>query len=173
MVYDPRIHHCRSIRLRGYDYAGGGAYFFTICTQNKIPQFGRIVEGDMILNDAGRRVQKTWDDLPQRFHTVILDAFQMMPNHSHGVFVLPRPRLHPALAEATGALAIQPAAINRPWGEKGVSSSPLTDDGRRDHGERASPPPTTDLPASRFGPRLLSRSKPAGPRVSTAGLYLF
>jgi len=30
--YNPEIHHRRSIRLKGHDYAGGGLYFVTICT---------------------------------------------------------------------------------------------------------------------------------------------
>ena len=114
MTYDPRIHHRRSIRLRGYDYAGGGAYFVTICTQGKVPVFGQVVEGEMLVNDAGRLVQKIWEELAQRFETLVLDAFQVMPNHMHGVFVLPGPGLHPALAEATGAPVIQPGAINPP-----------------------------------------------------------
>ncbi len=29
--YNPAIHHRRSIRLKGYDYAAGGLYFVTIC----------------------------------------------------------------------------------------------------------------------------------------------
>jgi hypothetical protein len=33
MGYDPRRHHRRSIRLRGYDYTQAGAYFVTICVQ--------------------------------------------------------------------------------------------------------------------------------------------
>ncbi len=31
MTYDPQIHHRRSIRLKGHDYAGGGVYFVTVC----------------------------------------------------------------------------------------------------------------------------------------------
>lgn len=113
MGYDPRIHHRRSIRLRGYDYAGGGAYFVTICTQGKEFLFGEIVEGEMIVNEAGRLVQKTWDALPQRFGSLVLDAFQVMPNHVHAVFVLPGPGLEPALAKATGAPVIQPSPGRR------------------------------------------------------------
>ena len=108
MVYDPRLHHRRSIRLRGYDYAGGGAYFITICTEVKKCLFGEIIEGEMFLNEVGRLVQKTRDSLPGRFRTLVLDAFQIMPNHLHGVFVLPGPGLEPALAKATGAPVIQP-----------------------------------------------------------------
>jgi putative transposase len=113
MTYDPRLHHRRSIRLRGYDYAGGGAYFVTICTQDKKSLFGEIAEGEMILNEAGSLVQKTWNGLPQRFGSLVLDAFQIMPNHLHGILVLPGPGLDPALAAATGAPVVQPSAIRR------------------------------------------------------------
>lgn len=89
MTYDPRLHHRRSIRLRGYDYAGGGAYFVTICTQDKKCLFGEITEGKMILTEAGSIVQRTWDTLPQRFRSLVLDASQIMPNHFHAIFVLP------------------------------------------------------------------------------------
>ena len=34
MTYDPNVHHRRSIRLRGHDYAGGGAYYVTSCLQD-------------------------------------------------------------------------------------------------------------------------------------------
>ncbi|MBC7653064.1 MAG: hypothetical protein H7098_01160 [Oligoflexus sp.] len=32
--YNPNIHHRRSIRLKGYDYAQAGLYFVTICCQD-------------------------------------------------------------------------------------------------------------------------------------------
>lgn len=40
-----QIHHRRSIRLKGYDYSQNGAYFITICAQNKECLFGRITVG--------------------------------------------------------------------------------------------------------------------------------
>jgi putative transposase len=122
MAYDPRIHHRRSIRLRGHDYAGGGAYFVTICTQAKECLFGEIVGGEMLLNEAGQLVQKTWDDLPQRFGTLVLDAFQIMPNHLHAIFVLPGPGLEPALALATGAPVVQPCPAGGSVASKGAAS---------------------------------------------------
>ena len=156
MVYDPRIHHRRSVRLRGYDYAGGGAYFITICTQGKIPEFGSIVEGEMVLNETGRLMQRTWDDLPQRFKTLILDAFQVMPNHVHGVFVLPGPGLLPALAEVTGAPVIQPGAINQPWdGYANLVAEPATV-----QVGRALPLRPNGLPGHRLGGQAM---QPAGP----------
>ncbi|HLY59588.1 MAG TPA: hypothetical protein VKV95_02365 [Terriglobia bacterium] len=113
MAYDPGVHHRRSIRLRGYDYSGGGAYYITINTQNKACVFGQIVEGEMVMNEAGLLVQRIWEALPQRFVSLILDAFQIMPNHLHAVFVLPGPGLEPALAKALGAPVIQPSPASR------------------------------------------------------------
>ena len=51
--YDPEKHHRRSIRLKGYDYRGPGAYYVTINAQNKACLFGDVVDGEMVSNDAG------------------------------------------------------------------------------------------------------------------------
>ncbi len=77
----------RSIRLQGYDYSQAGAYFMTICTQNRKCRFGDIVDGKMRLNDAGRMIQTVWDELPRRDANIDLDIFIVMPNHIHGILV--------------------------------------------------------------------------------------
>jgi len=82
---DMTIHHRRSMRLNGYDYAQAGAYFITICIQNRLGLFGDIVDGEMRLNDAGRMVQSVWEALPERFSGFESDAFVVMPNHVHGI----------------------------------------------------------------------------------------
>lgn len=56
MIYDHDIHHRRSIRLKGYNYSEAGAYFVTICTQNKECLFGEIVEGKINMNSAGEMI---------------------------------------------------------------------------------------------------------------------
>jgi len=88
MSYNPDIHHRRSIRLRDYDYSSAGAYFFTLCVQSRECLFGDIVDGDMMLNDAGRMIQVIWEALPERFHFAQLDEFRVMPNHFHGIVIL-------------------------------------------------------------------------------------
>ena len=108
MAYDPRKHHRRSIRLRGYNYSGGGVYFITICVQGKEYLFGEVAEGEMTLNRSGQIVEQVWRALPRRFPSVVLDTFQMMPNHLHGIFVIPGPGLEPSLAMAIGAPVVQP-----------------------------------------------------------------
>jgi REP element-mobilizing transposase RayT len=88
MPYDPRIHHRRSIRLHGYDYSQEGAYFVTICVQGKALLFGEVHGETMHPNEAGRMVQSVWDGLPEHYPGVDIDAFQLMPNHVHGIIVL-------------------------------------------------------------------------------------
>jgi REP element-mobilizing transposase RayT len=88
MRFDPKRHHRRSIRLRGYDYSQLGAYFVTICVQDRECLFGEVVEEEMRLNDAGRMVQDVWNDLPRYYPGVALDAFVVMPNHIHGIIIL-------------------------------------------------------------------------------------
>ena len=88
MTFDPRIHHRRSIRLRGYDYSQAGAYFVTICVQNRECLFGLIAGGEMRLNEAGKIVQTTWNALPDYYSHIELDGLVIMPNHLHGIIVL-------------------------------------------------------------------------------------
>ena len=85
MFYNPKIHHRRSIRLKGYDYSQEGLYFITICCQDKICRFGKIENGKMILNDLGKIAYDEWIKLPERYPRVLLDVFQIMPNHMHGI----------------------------------------------------------------------------------------
>jgi len=86
--YDPDRHHRRSIRLKEYDYTQAGAYFVTICAYQWECLFGDVRDGEMVLSEYGRIVQETWDDLPNHYPHVELDAWVVMPNHVHGIIVL-------------------------------------------------------------------------------------
>ena len=88
MTYNPDKHHRRSIRLKGYDYTQAGAYFVTIVTQGRACLFGRVVDGDMHLNDAGQMIERWWSALSNKFPRVIPDAAIVMPNHFHGIIVI-------------------------------------------------------------------------------------
>jgi REP element-mobilizing transposase RayT len=91
MPYDPNRHHRRSIRLRGWDYTNAGAYFVTICVKNSDCVLGEIVDGEMRLNAFGTIVAEYWQNLPQHFPTIELDAFVVMPNHVHFIVWLNPP----------------------------------------------------------------------------------
>ncbi len=87
MTRDPARRHRRSIRLQRYDYSQAGAYFITICTQDRACLFGEVVDGDMRLNDAGRMTERWWLELDRKFRWVETDEYVVMPNHFHGVIV--------------------------------------------------------------------------------------
>ncbi len=90
MKYNQKKHKRRSIRLKGYDYSRAGLYFITICCKHRACLFGKIVMGnnhlpEMILNDAGKMVEKEWLKLPRRFNNIKLHDFVVMPNHFHAI----------------------------------------------------------------------------------------
>ena len=96
MPYNPDIHHRPfgkaqgrlTIRLKGYDYSQGGAYFITICLQDRKRLSGEIINGEMILNQFGEIAYHQWNELPNRFNHIAIDVFQIMPNHHHGIIVI-------------------------------------------------------------------------------------
>jgi REP element-mobilizing transposase RayT len=88
MNYSPKIHHRRSIRLKGYDYAQAGLYFITICTNHRQHIFGEVLNSQMILNDTGKVADECWQAIPQHFPNAILHEFVVMPNHVHGIIEL-------------------------------------------------------------------------------------
>ncbi len=88
MSFDPDIHHRRSIRLKEYDYSLPGAYFVTICTKNRECLFGHIRNNAMVLNEAGRMIERWWQELPRKFPMIDMDAHVIMPNHLHGIIAI-------------------------------------------------------------------------------------
>lgn len=98
MTFDSATHHRRSLRLRDYDYAQAGAYFVTVCTQNRACLFGEVADGQMTMNDAGRMVERWFEQLPDKFPDIECDAFVCMPNHVHLVIAI-----HPHADNSVGA----------------------------------------------------------------------
>ena len=78
----------RSLRLPGYDYSQPGLYFITMCTFEHTHLFGRIWEGEMILNFVGQIVMQKWKNITKHFKNAQLFEFQIMPDHFHGIIFL-------------------------------------------------------------------------------------
>ena len=83
--YNPQIHHRRSIRLKSYDYNQAGAYFVTICVQNRECLLGTITNQRLQLNEYGKITDQVWNYLPHHFGNLEIDAAVIMPNHFHGI----------------------------------------------------------------------------------------
>lgn len=88
MQYNPDKHHRKSIRLKGYDYSSKGMYYITLCVNERLCLFGNVEDGEMILNDAGKMVDKTWRELHKYYHGIVTDEHIVMPNHFHGIILL-------------------------------------------------------------------------------------
>ena len=88
MSFDSDKHHRRPIRLPKYDYSRTGWYFVTICTQERDCRFGEIVDAEMRLNDAGLMIERWWRKLPDKFTSITIDVYVVMPNHFHGIVVI-------------------------------------------------------------------------------------
>ena len=90
MKYNPKIHHRKSIRKKGYDYARKGLYFITICCQDRICRFGKVVNGKMQLNAFGQIAHDEWMRTCKLRDNVELGEFVIMPNHMHGIIRITR-----------------------------------------------------------------------------------
>lgn len=70
-----------SARLQHWDYRWAGAYFLTLCTQNREHYFGRIVGGKMQLSHVGIIAGVLLHQIPHHAQHIELGAFVVMPNH--------------------------------------------------------------------------------------------
>ena len=75
--------HRKSLRLEGYDYSQPGAYFVTIVTQSRKCLFGRVENGEMILNDAGEMIVQVCHEVEMTSDWINIGSIQVMPNHLH------------------------------------------------------------------------------------------
>ncbi|MDF7808962.1 hypothetical protein P4E94_16060, partial [Pontiellaceae bacterium B12219] len=76
--YNPALHHRRSIRLKGHDYAGGGLYFVTLCAHRTA---GNIFADAAAKQIIAERIQISEEKFPdaQWRESVI------MPDHFHAL----------------------------------------------------------------------------------------
>ena len=77
-------------RLRNFDYSTTGAYFITICTENRESILSRVVGGDVL--DAPQNIEllphgiiadKYIKQLNEFYDNISVDQYVIMPNHIH------------------------------------------------------------------------------------------
>jgi len=74
-----------SHRLRGWDYAADGLYFLTVVTYGRDCVFGKVIKGQMILNEYGKIAHSEWFKSFKMRNELFLDEFILMPNHWHAI----------------------------------------------------------------------------------------
>jgi REP element-mobilizing transposase RayT len=96
-----------SARIQNWDYGTDGAYFITICTENRHYFFGDIATNSaidisvdtsnsisshakpiLIPTELGKLAEQFWLEIPNQFSFIELGEFVIMPNHIHGILII-------------------------------------------------------------------------------------
>lgn len=77
-------------RLANYDYSQNGAYFITICTQNRAQILSEIVgrglaPAECKLSEYGKVAEMQLLNLGKKYDGVKIDKYVIMPNHIHAI----------------------------------------------------------------------------------------
>jgi REP element-mobilizing transposase RayT len=75
-------------RLKNWDYSSAGWYFVTICTKNRKPYFGEILDDEMHLSPIGKILAEEWQKTAHLRPNVSLGEWVIMPNHIHGIIII-------------------------------------------------------------------------------------
>jgi putative transposase len=123
MRFNPAWHDRRGLRKKQHDYTTPGSYYVTICVHDMgtFP-FGDVIDGRMRLSDMGAIADEYWLRIPAHFPGVTLDAHIVMPNHVHGIIVIPD-------LGAKSVVGTRHASSLIPHGPVVVDSAELRDDG--------------------------------------------
>lgn len=72
-----------SLRLKNYDYSKKGLYFLSLNVNTRLLLFGYIADGEMILNDAGKMIERWYKELENKFPHIKCHESVVMPDHFH------------------------------------------------------------------------------------------
>ena len=90
MDKDKELPKRKPTRLKNFDYSTTGAYFITICTENRESILSRVVGGDVL--DAPQNIEllphgiiadKYIKQLNEFYDNISVDQYVIMPNHIH------------------------------------------------------------------------------------------
>ncbi len=104
-------------RLKNYDYSQNGAYFITICTNERKPILSRISVGasnarpnEIKLTDIGIVVEQGIKGITEHYDNVFVDNYVIMPNHIHLIIRIDidNGRAMPAPTEGNGRPMVAP-----------------------------------------------------------------
>lgn len=79
----------KSLRLESYDYSTPGAYFITVCTENRRKFLGDFVGRDACdapqieLSTYGKTLDKYIGLMSEKYEHIRIDKYVIMPDHFH------------------------------------------------------------------------------------------
>lgn len=84
-------------RIDDFDYSADGAYYVTVCTNNRQHLFWsqctsnhRLTVDDVPLSEIGKLVEEAILDIPNHYHCVFIDQYCIMPDHVHLIIKIDR-----------------------------------------------------------------------------------
>ena len=78
------MQHRKPNRLPNYDYSQNGAYFVTICTQDRQRTLSEIVvDGFPVPKPLGMLAEQILKELPVKYPAVYVGQYVIMPDHIH------------------------------------------------------------------------------------------
>jgi REP-associated tyrosine transposase len=89
----------KNTRKRSYDYSSVGYYFITSCTHNHQCIFANFVgegfplphvydKASLKLTDQGEIIKENITNLQQKYSTIQIDNYVIMPNHIHMILII-------------------------------------------------------------------------------------
>ena len=85
----------KRLRLKNFDYSTPGAYFITICTENRRKLLSQIVGADVLggpqnvtLLPHGKIADKYINQLNEFYDDISIESYVIMPNHIHIMLVV-------------------------------------------------------------------------------------
>lgn len=74
----------RKNRIPEYDYSQIGAYFVTVCTQDRKKILSEVVgDGSPVPTICGKLAEETIGKISEKFPNVFVDKYVIMPDHIH------------------------------------------------------------------------------------------
>lgn len=108
------------MRLKGYDYSTDGAYFLTLCTQNRKNYFGKIERVDLLsepyicYSQYGKIVAEQIAEINQNYTHMEIKNYAIMPNHLHMIVFVENgaSRTPPPTSDVKNGLSRIPTSTN-------------------------------------------------------------
>ena len=82
------------MRLKHFDYNTPGAYFITVCTQNRRQILSKIVGTgvpdcpQIQLTEYGKVLDKYINQMSSHYESITVDRYVIMPNHFHMILIV-------------------------------------------------------------------------------------
>ena len=89
MAAPPSRPRRRTPRNPHWDYRTPGPYFVTLNTKDRVRLLSEIRSSQVYLTALGDVVVRCWRSLPEHVRGLHLARFVVMPDHLHGIVILP------------------------------------------------------------------------------------